>query len=113
MGSDLLYWVIIGAVGVFASALTIATAFKRKGKGYYLCDDCRFNSPQDCLKTERPYALQCTSYRADVSGQAPALATSDSSTEPALVTSNDESQSSKESEEKSETIESPTSKESE
>lgn len=77
MVPDVIYWIVLGAVGIFASALTIATALKRKGKGYYLCDDCKFNSPQDCLKKERPYALECTSYRvgevsATVGGSQPA-----------------------------------------
>lgn len=34
-----------------------------KGMGKYLCEDCRFNNPEDCLKPERPKAVVCTSYR--------------------------------------------------
>lgn len=53
--------VILVAVG--AGALTIYTALKRKSSGAYLCDDCKFNDPEQCLKSERPHALICTSYR--------------------------------------------------
>lgn len=35
----------------------------RRGKGAYLCDDCRFNDSEKCLKPVRPYAVECTSYR--------------------------------------------------
>jgi hypothetical protein len=54
---------IVGAVGVVVAALTIYSAVIRKGSGSYLCDDCRFNNPEDCLKPERPKAVICTSYR--------------------------------------------------
>ena len=49
---------------VIASIALSVTAFKhRKGNGAYLCDDCRFNDAEKCLKKERPYAFECTSYR--------------------------------------------------
>lgn len=50
-------------VGIGAAVLTIYTAIARKYTGAYLCDDCRFNDPEKCLKVERPFALVCTSYR--------------------------------------------------
>jgi hypothetical protein len=50
--------------------ITVYSIWKRKGSGAYLCGDCRFNDPQSCLKKERPYAVDCTSYRpvADLPG---------------------------------------------
>jgi hypothetical protein len=60
-----LFWIFNIAVVTLASALTIYSARNRKGAGGYLCEDCRFNSPTDCLKSVRPFALVCTSYRYD------------------------------------------------
>jgi len=60
---ELGYWLPVGLVAAAASALTLYSAWNRKGKGRYLCDDCRFNNPADCLKSERPKAVSCTSYR--------------------------------------------------
>ncbi len=61
---ELSYWLPVGLVAAAASAITIYSAWNRKGKGRYLCDDCRFNNETDCLKSERPKAFVCTSYRA-------------------------------------------------
>jgi hypothetical protein len=57
------YWAITTAVILALSWLTMHGARHWKGKGTYLCDDCRFNNPQDCLKVERPQAVICTAYR--------------------------------------------------
>ncbi len=63
MEGELSYWLPVGLVAAAASALTLYCAWNRKGKGRFLCDDCRFNNETDCLKTERPTAVVCTSYR--------------------------------------------------
>jgi len=63
LDADLSYWLPVGLVTVSAASLTLYSAWKRKGKGRFLCDDCRFNSDTDCVKVERPRALNCTSYR--------------------------------------------------
>ncbi len=34
-----------------------------QGNEEFLCGDCRFNDPEQCLKVERPRAILCTSYR--------------------------------------------------
>jgi hypothetical protein len=57
------YWSITAAVILALSWLTMHGARNWKGKGTYLCEDCRFNNPQACLKVERPRALLCTAYR--------------------------------------------------
>ena len=64
--AELSYWLPVGLVAAAASTLTLYSVWRRKGKGRFLCDDCRFNNDSDCLKTERPRALVCTSYRAVV-----------------------------------------------
>lgn len=28
----------------------------------YLCDDCKYNDPESCHKTERPHASDCAAY---------------------------------------------------
>lgn len=63
MEGELSFWLPAGLVAAAASALTLYSAWNRKGKGRYLCDDCRFNNPTDCLKIERPKAVSCLSYR--------------------------------------------------
>ncbi|PZM84509.1 MAG: hypothetical protein DKT66_07705 [Candidatus Melainabacteria bacterium] len=63
MEGDLSFWLPTVLVVAAASALTLYSAWNRKGKGRYLCDDCRFNNPDDCLKIERPRAVSCLSYR--------------------------------------------------
>ena len=63
MEGELTYWLPIGVVAASACALTLHSAWNRKGKGRYLCDDCRFNNEIACLKPERPKAVACTSYR--------------------------------------------------
>lgn len=54
---------ILTLVALITSALTIYSVCIAKGKGKYLCQDCRFNSAKDCQKEERPMAFECTSYR--------------------------------------------------
>ncbi len=46
-----------------ASTISIYAAGSSQGKGKFLCDDCRFNNDNDCLKAERPAAVVCTAYR--------------------------------------------------
>jgi hypothetical protein len=58
-----LFWIFNIIVVLLACALTVYSARTRKGSGGYLCEDCRFNNPQSCLKSVRPLALVCTSYR--------------------------------------------------
>jgi hypothetical protein len=71
-----LFWIFNIAVVTIASALTIYSARARKGAGGYLCEDCRFNSPEACLKSVRPFALVCTSYRQINDGHALVVNTS-------------------------------------
>ena len=64
-------WAATILVLVAALGLSFASLKHRKGSGNYLCDDCRFNDPAKCLKTVRPFAVDCTSYRpaaGDLSG---------------------------------------------
>lgn len=60
---DTVHWFLSSAVVALALALSVVAFKHRKGSGTYLCDDCRFNDATKCLKTERPYAFECTSYR--------------------------------------------------
>jgi hypothetical protein len=52
-----------GIIAILATALSFYVIKKNKATGIYLCDNCRFNSPEKCQKAERPYAQSCTSYR--------------------------------------------------
>lgn len=63
METSFLYWSLTAAVILFFSWLTMRNVRSRKGQGVYLCDDCQFNNPSDCLKGSRPQAVVCTSYR--------------------------------------------------
>jgi hypothetical protein len=60
------YWImqLLALAGVIA--ISIFTVQHRKGKEEYLCGDCHFNNPTACLKKERPYAMDCTSYSANI-----------------------------------------------
>jgi len=63
LSPDFYYWLpevllLLGIVTISQIAI-----WKRRGTAPFLCGDCRFNDPDMCLKTERPYALDCTSYR--------------------------------------------------
>jgi len=58
------FWVgetlaVLGAV-----LLTAYPIVRRRGAEKFLCDDCRFNSPELCQKKVRPQAVDCTAYRA-------------------------------------------------
>lgn len=64
----LLYVLVVLASAAFAGVLTVQSVVRRKGAGRYLCEDCRFNNPESCLKAERPYATRCTAYRVVESG---------------------------------------------
>ncbi|MFA7335535.1 MAG: hypothetical protein WC028_02030 [Candidatus Obscuribacterales bacterium] len=63
MNEIVCHWILTAIVLGAALALSFAALKNRKGKGAYLCDDCRFNDSEKCLKTVRPYAVECTSYR--------------------------------------------------
>lgn len=63
MNETVCHWILTAIVLGAALALSFAALKNRKGKGAYLCDDCRFNDSEKCLKTVRPYAVECTSYR--------------------------------------------------
>lgn len=63
MNEIVCHWILTAIVLGAALALSSAALKNRKGKGAYLCDDCRFNDSEKCLKTVRPYAVECTSYR--------------------------------------------------
>lgn len=58
----MLYWLFMGAIGMGAVALTVVAAQGWKGDRF-LCDDCRFNAPESCLKSERPTAMSCMAYK--------------------------------------------------
>jgi len=60
---SVLYWIGTLSIAAFVTGLTIVAIRNRKGAGNYLCDDCKFNDPNMCLKSERPRALICTAYR--------------------------------------------------
>lgn len=46
---------------LLASALTLFCAFNWRG-GKFLCDDCKYNSEDDCKKSQRPQAVICKAY---------------------------------------------------
>lgn len=50
---------------VMMVAFTVYSVSISQGKGKYLCEDCRFNDAEKCLKPERPEAVLCTSYRSE------------------------------------------------
>ncbi|MCA9815437.1 MAG: hypothetical protein H6677_09590 [Candidatus Obscuribacterales bacterium] len=58
-----IYIAVLVLLAAGTSALTIYAVSTGRGKGRFLCQDCRFNNSKDCLKNERPMAFECTSYR--------------------------------------------------
>ena len=54
--------VVLTLVGITAILLTLKATAVWQGDRY-LCDDCRYNDPELCLKPERPTAISCTAYR--------------------------------------------------
>lgn len=62
MEHPFIYWAVTGIVVVIAFAIAAFNSKHWIGQGRYLCHDCKFNTPQDCLKPERPTALDCTAY---------------------------------------------------
>ena len=60
--SDPQFYILV-FVALATSILTVYSVANAKGKGKFLCQDCKFNNPTDCLKQERPMAFECTSYR--------------------------------------------------
>lgn len=75
---------------ILLASLVLAYVFisKIKSKGAFLCEDCKFNREDLCLKAERPHATQCTSYR-----QGPVVAPSGTTTGESSEESNSESSS--------------------
>jgi hypothetical protein len=63
MEQPIIYWSITTVVLVIAFALTTFNAKHWLGSKKYLCEDCKYNTPEACLKPERPTALDCTAYR--------------------------------------------------
>ncbi|MBA4079240.1 MAG: hypothetical protein C0508_29700 [Cyanobacteria bacterium PR.023] len=63
INETVIHWILTAIVLGATLALSIAALKNRRGKGAYLCDDCRFNNSEKCLKPVRPYAVECTSYR--------------------------------------------------
>jgi hypothetical protein len=61
---DYVFWIGESVVLLGAVLLTAYPLVKRRGSEKYLCDDCRFNSPDRCFKAVRPFAVDCTAYRA-------------------------------------------------
>lgn len=59
----LIYWSITAAVAAIAVVLTIFNANRWVGEKKFLCEDCKYNDPEACLKPERPTAVDCTAYR--------------------------------------------------
>lgn len=57
-----MYWILLTAIGLAVSALTVRALVRWQGDRY-LCDDCRFNQPEACFKPERPEALVCLAYK--------------------------------------------------
>lgn len=53
--------IVLTAVCAAACFLSWQSLKNWKGNRY-LCDNCRFNDPEACLKPERPTALDCTAY---------------------------------------------------
>lgn len=51
------------AASLSAAVISMFAIRYAKGMGKYLCEDCRFNNPDDCHKSERPKAVVCSSYR--------------------------------------------------
>ncbi len=56
---------IILDVLIVLTAITLSLVYLNHSRGSraFLCEDCRFNTAELCLKTERPMAIDCTSYR--------------------------------------------------
>lgn len=72
---------------ILLASLVLAYVFisKIKAKGAFLCEDCKFNREDLCLKAERPHATQCTSYR-----QGPVAAPSGTTTGEVVIESKSE-----------------------
>jgi hypothetical protein len=56
---------LLALIGLAAGALTINAARHWRGDRY-LCDTCKYNSPEKCLKKERPTALVCYAFNDNV-----------------------------------------------
>jgi hypothetical protein len=53
---------ILILVGLAAAAMTLNAARHLRGDRY-LCDTCKYNSPDKCFKKERPAALICYAFK--------------------------------------------------
>jgi hypothetical protein len=63
MSPEFLAPILLGFIACF---LTFLSAWHWRG-GKFLCENCKFNNPDDCRKIERPKAIMCLSYRKKVS----------------------------------------------
>ena len=59
----ILQWTVFAFVLLIVTFITIVGLRFQRGKGKFLCADCRFSNEIDCHRKERPHALICTSYR--------------------------------------------------
>jgi hypothetical protein len=56
-------WTVFVITLLITVLITIINLRYPRGKEKFLCGDCKFNNPDECLKKERPHAIICTSYR--------------------------------------------------
>jgi hypothetical protein len=70
----IIYWFVTAIVIVVTVVITVFNAKHWIGKRRFLCADCKFNTPEDCLKPERPKALECTAYRPESAIELPGSA---------------------------------------
>jgi hypothetical protein len=63
LASHQLFWIMELLALTAVLFITVPALFQRKGSQQFLCGDCRFNNPEDCHKTVRPRAMDCTAYR--------------------------------------------------
>ena len=60
---ETIQWIEASLVVLAALGLSAVCIKHRRGKGDYLCSDCRFNADTLCYKAGRPQVMICTSYR--------------------------------------------------
>ena len=60
---ETIQWIEASLVVLAALGLSAVCIKYRRGKGDYLCSDCRFNADTLCNKAGRPQVMICTSYR--------------------------------------------------
>jgi hypothetical protein len=69
VGGALIFWGAVAAAAL-ASALLLSPRRRREPgassflkSGRFLCDRCRYDSPRDCSRPERPNATRCDDFR--------------------------------------------------